>query len=465
MAKHVWLLSVVWLQMPAECSKMKKGESDHLEELLFQSGLAETPVTEPRSVPMPQAKARRDGAWSLAPHAEIEGVTLAEDGMHVAHPARLANDAHSFLGSAKKTQLPHTTQTETDWQDELRRFRRGEPLISVVVPTSADREQYFESALSNFLRQDYPNKELVVLSSQPADETGGGEGGQVMFWRDAAAKYDNIRYEHLNSTNAAAVSIGAKRNALLEKSKGLYIATFDDDDLYHEQYLSRMTEQLLLHRADLVKPGRFDAFVYFHSKNHGGSSRGMFLQSDVAKRGLAHEMFGYGFLYVFRRAAFHSLGCRYPATSFGEDWGYAHQIALKGGKVVMLSHSPFPGIVVKVQHGHQTSNLINVGKSSLGESEKHAIAARFADTHHLRHVSITAIAASKQCKYRRETDTVSGRYLFQADLSTEEECCGLCRAYPSCFGFVFSRQGCYLKSVRQIGGGTRHAHGVWLGTK
>lgn len=417
---------------------MKKGASDSVVEGLksLRSGLAQTPASESQ------------GAWSLAPSAEIEGITLAVDGMPVAHPTRL-------------------TLTETDRQEELWRFRRGQPLISVVMPTSPDRESYFESALSNFLRQDYPNKELVVMSSQPAEEqTDVGDEGQLEFWRDAAAMYDNVHYEHLNSTHATAISIGAKRNALLERSKGSYIATFDDDDLYHEQYLSRMTEQLLLHRADLVKPGIFDAFVYFRGKKHRRKPMGIFVQSDLAKHGLDHEMFGYGFLYVFRRATFQSLGCRYPTKSFGEDWGYVREISLKGGKVVMLSHSPFPGIVVKVQHGHQTSNLVNVGKSSLGKSERHAIADRFAKTHHLHHsISVAAIAASKQCTFQRETNTVSSRHLFEAELSTAEECCGLCRVYPSCSGFAFSHLGCQLKSVRDIGGGTRHHQGVWLGTK
>lgn len=426
-------------------------QSDH--DIIIRTVPLPKPKPKPLSAPKSGNVLPQGLSWSLAPNSKVNGSSLNKDGNSV-QPLLLHGDTStSFLGHGGH-----------DWLRELRDFRRGKPLISVNLPTSANRQAYFEGALNNFLRQDYPNKELVVLSSRHASRSGKETEDILAFWQDAAAVHDNVRYEHLDSSDALSISIGAKHNTMIEMSKGTYIASFDDDDIYDEQYLSRMTEQLILHRADLVKPGRFEVFLSFDAQEKGADPSGIFVHTNLATEAAVDQMFGYGFGYVYRRAAFQLLGCRYPPTNFGEDFQFVREIAFRGGKAVMLGGSPSPGVVVKVQHGDQTSQVIYIEKSTLPEMKKHDITALFVQAHHLRNISLAA-TASNRCKYWNELDTRDPGYLLRAKMDTTEECCALCRVHPKCFGFTHSRWGCFLKTSQHIVGGTRPSVGIQMGSK
>lgn len=95
------------------------------------------------------------------------------------------------------------------------------PLISCIMPT-CDRREFVPRAIAHFQRQDYPNKELVVVDDGidpiadllPADE--------------------RIRLIRLPRR----MSVGAKRNTACENSLGQFIAHWDDDDWHASHRLS-----------------------------------------------------------------------------------------------------------------------------------------------------------------------------------------------------------------------------------
>ena len=74
------------------------------------------------------------------------------------------------------------------------------PLVSVIIPTTSDREEYNRSIINQFLKQDYPNKEILI------DDKEG--------------------------------TVGEKRNRLCEQAKGEIILHMDSDDWYKPTWIS-----------------------------------------------------------------------------------------------------------------------------------------------------------------------------------------------------------------------------------
>jgi len=108
------------------------------------------------------------------------------------------------------------------------------PLVSCIMPT-ANRRHFVPQAIEYFLRQDYPEKELVILDD--------GEDSVA----DLVPDDPHIRYFHEKLRR----NIGAKRNALCELALGEFIAHWDDDDWYASNRLSYQLSGLLVSGKDI----------------------------------------------------------------------------------------------------------------------------------------------------------------------------------------------------------------------
>jgi len=128
--------------------------------------------------------------------------------------------------------------------------------VSVVCPTSCRRHYLHESLYRSFCMQDWPDKELIVL------DTGGDPSP---FFTQRAEEIDLsarrslqpsplddpcVRYVHVREYG---LTLGDKRNQLLQLASGEIIANFDDDNVYAPQYLTLMTGQLRASGAQLVR--------------------------------------------------------------------------------------------------------------------------------------------------------------------------------------------------------------------
>jgi glycosyltransferase involved in cell wall biosynthesis len=109
------------------------------------------------------------------------------------------------------------------------------PLVSCIMPTS-NRREFFDRAVHFFRRQDYPNKELVVV-----------DDGQDLV-QDLVAGKPDIRYMGL----ASRTSIGEKRNIAVAASRGEIVVHWDDDDWYDPARLSYQVAPLIADQADLT---------------------------------------------------------------------------------------------------------------------------------------------------------------------------------------------------------------------
>lgn len=117
------------------------------------------------------------------------------------------------------------------------------------MPT-AGRRQWLPQAIGYFLRQDYPNRELVIL-----DDDGAAE--------DLIPSDPRIRYKKLRGTR----TLGAKRNLCVAESRGDLILHWDDDDWFAPHRISYQVDELLRTGAEICGLSR----MLFHEPSTGRS--------------------------------------------------------------------------------------------------------------------------------------------------------------------------------------------------
>jgi glycosyltransferase involved in cell wall biosynthesis len=109
-----------------------------------------------------------------------------------------------------------------------------QPLVSCIMPT-ADRRRFVPLAIQNFLQQDYPNRELVIL-----------DDGQDSIADLAPA---DARVKYIRTTQRQ--TVGAKRNQCVQASQGNLIMHWDDDDWVAPYRIRYQVEALLRERAEV----------------------------------------------------------------------------------------------------------------------------------------------------------------------------------------------------------------------
>ena len=108
------------------------------------------------------------------------------------------------------------------------------PLVSCIMPTY-NRRPFVAQAIAYFLRQDYPNRELIIVDDG-TDPVG-----------DLVPDDTRIRYLRLPYKS----TLGAKRNLSCRQAQGEIIAHWDDDDWMAPWRLTYQVTHLLQAQADL----------------------------------------------------------------------------------------------------------------------------------------------------------------------------------------------------------------------
>ena len=108
------------------------------------------------------------------------------------------------------------------------------PLVSCIMPTY-NRRLFVPNAIEYFLRQDYPQKELVILDD-------GDDSIADLVPCDPRIRY--FRQEHKSTT-------GAKRNVACEQARGEIIVHWDDDDWMSSRRVSYQARALMERQADI----------------------------------------------------------------------------------------------------------------------------------------------------------------------------------------------------------------------
>ena len=117
------------------------------------------------------------------------------------------------------------------------------PLVTCIMPTY-NRRLFVPQAIRCFLRQDYPNLELLVLD----------DGTEPVG--DCIPESDRIRYVRLDQR----ATVGTKRNLACEQARGEFIVHWDDDDWYPVDRVTRQISALLGGDRDISGSSR----IYYY---------------------------------------------------------------------------------------------------------------------------------------------------------------------------------------------------------
>ena len=222
--------------------------------------------------------------------------------------------------------------------------------VSVITPTY-QREEYLPRLLDYFLSQSHEDKELLILDDGPEP---------LPF----LANHPDPRVRYLHSRER--LSIGEKRNRLVEASSGEIIAHFDDDDYYAPRYLETMLRHLEGH--DLVKLSRWFVFspsshaVYYwetdrqmcyHICVQQGMQPKVFCTEKVDVDFGKQFLWGYGFSYVFRKAV--CRAARFEDLYFGSDQIFVELIQQQGFKTCHFPDEE--GLALHYLHPASTSRV------------------------------------------------------------------------------------------------------------
>jgi hypothetical protein len=210
-------------------------------------------------------------------------------------------------------------------------------MVSVITPTY-NRDKFLIRALTCFRHQDYKNIEWLILDDSPQKTEA------LNDLQDA-----NVFYQHIDRK----LSIGEKRNILIERSKGEIIIQFDDDDYYAPSYVSFMVSTLASLGADMINlrgwflyDVRSHFFGYWDLMQKEGShyccdQAGVTLGilDSENNRALENNHLGYGFSYAFKRKVWEAA--KFPTIDWNED-----------GEFSLKAKSKF-----KVEGVHDTTGL------------------------------------------------------------------------------------------------------------
>ncbi len=194
------------------------------------------------------------------------------------------------------------------------------PLVSCVMATRG-RPQFVRRALEYFERQDYPNRELIIL-----DDDDGSP--------DAVVSTDRVRYVRM----PRGTSIGAKRNRGCELARGSIIAQWDDDDWYGAGRLSAQVAPLRAGQADI---SGFIGSVFFDLPSW------KFWQCSPALHRWMFVEDVHGGTLVYRKSCW-GPRASYPDRSIAEDAMFL-RAAMRGG--ARLARMESAGLFVYLRHG------------------------------------------------------------------------------------------------------------------
>lgn len=222
--------------------------------------------------------------------------------------------------------------------------------ISFITPT-ADRPEFLQGLYSLVKKQTHPDWEWLVYDSSLH-----------------AQAFDDPRVVYMHDDSI--VSIGEKRNRLIERASGDIIIHFDDDDYYAPHYGAYIIEQL--RESDFFTTHSWFSYdlksrqtyywatdeiaqtQFFINALMGGRVREINFESNVeAKTSILNERgrIGYGFSYAYKKRV--AEKCRFEDRDFAEDKNFYMDVKEAGFTIAMKEDDE--GRTVHVIHETNTS--------------------------------------------------------------------------------------------------------------
>jgi O-antigen biosynthesis protein len=243
-------------------------------------------------------------------------------------------DACSHFARAEQTRLFEAKRLLP--QARVVASQPSSPLVSCIAPT-VDRIELLERSVELFLRQSWPNRELLIV------EQGNYPVAQLCR-RDERIRAIRVLPK---------LSIGAKRNVGCEHAHGQYLLQWDDDDWYGSERISAQVAPLLSGEADVsaIAPD-----LFFHLDS------GQFWRvTDELRRRMFYEDVLGGSI-AFSKALWEKSG-RFPSRNLAED---AALLANLLGSGYRLARIPNADHYVYVRHGANTWMFASAAQGGTG---------------------------------------------------------------------------------------------------
>ena len=228
---------------------------------------------------------------------------------------------------------------------------------SIITPTSANRKIHFPSLYNCFKSQTYSNCELLILDDSPSKSE---------FFLEL--NDPNVRYFHAKQ----GMTIGDKRNHLVQMATGEIIIHFDDDDYYAPNYLEVIVEHLK--EYDFVTLSgwyaympRYDFFCYWDTNQFSKyffdvqpklEVRVLALEEDMPQEEehdwIESVLWGYGFSYAYRARVFDTV--EFDSLNFGEDFKFFEKVRAAGYKTTHFLDQE--GLALHLVHDQNTSRIL-----------------------------------------------------------------------------------------------------------
>jgi glycosyltransferase involved in cell wall biosynthesis len=145
---------------------------------------------------------------------------------------------------------------------------------------------------------------------------------------EAAGSDTRIKYSFDPTTSSTpgengVMSLGTKRNWLLERVKTDLVAHFDDDDYYAPKYLEEMVKRLINNKADFVK---LDGWFMYGEDYSDGTRRDAFVYYDFSDG----NYLGWGWTLLYKTSLWGEF--KYEDKMFMEEDRFVSSIDKKGYK-------------------------------------------------------------------------------------------------------------------------------------
>lgn len=186
------------------------------------------------------------------------------------------------------------------------------PDLGVSIITCVNRSHYIDRVFANYLTQEYPYKELIIVLNN--------DNMSLTEWELKASFYPAIRVFRLPE----GTPLGSCYNFGIEQSRYDYLAKFDDDDYYAPQYLLNSMQAFKQYDADII--GKTARFVYFESTST--------LAVMAANLEFTSVPYVVGATLVFRKDAWASAHFR--DITRGEDTEFQNDCLEKGYKIFSI---------------------------------------------------------------------------------------------------------------------------------
>jgi glycosyltransferase involved in cell wall biosynthesis len=201
------------------------------------------------------------------------------------------------------------------------------PMVSCIMPTR-NRAAFVRRALKLFDRQDYPERELIIVD----------DDGPWANELEADLRHDSrVRYVRA----PAGTSIGHKRNLACEIARGAVLAQWDDDDWFGPHRLTSQVQPIVSGQADIT--GLTTPFFHDQEKNEWWTCspelHRLLFEGDV-----------HGGTLAFSRHVWADLA-RYPNRSLAEDALFLRQALSRGARLRRLDGH---GLFIYVRHSGNT---------------------------------------------------------------------------------------------------------------